>query len=123
MAPVVRQDIVRSGLGAVIARMEASLEEPVPAKTLAAAAGLSLRQLERSFRRHLATTPNRYYLDLRLQRARALLQYSDLSVLEIAIACGFGSAAHFSRSYRGWAGKPPSADRGGRTSGIVPALR
>lgn len=123
MAPVVRQNIVRSGLGPVIARMEASLEEPVPAETLAAAAGLSLRQLERSFRRHLATTPNRYYLDLRLQRARSLLQYSDLSVLEIAVACGFGSAAHFSRSYRGWAGKPPSADRGGRASGIVPALR
>lgn len=123
MAPAVRQDVVRSGLGPVIARMEANLEEPISAEALAASAGMSLRQLERSFRRHLATTPNRYYLDLRLQRARALLQYSDLSVLEIAVACGFGSAAHFSRSYRGWAGKPPSADRGQGLGGIVPAMR
>lgn len=123
MAPAQRQGVARSGLGPVIARMEANLEEPLSAETLATAAGLSLRQLERSFRRHLGSTPNRYYLDLRLQRARSLLQYSNLSVLEIGVACGFGSAAHFSRSYRAWSGKPPRAERSGRPAGIVPALR
>ena len=70
-----------------------------------------MRQLERLFQRHFRCTPRRYYLDLRLQRARSLLQYTDMPVFEIALACGFGSSAHFSRSYREWAGKPPSAER------------
>jgi len=60
---------------------------------------------------------------LRLQRARALLQYTDLSVVEITVACGFGAAAHFSRAYRAWAGRPPTAERAARGRQIVPSLR
>ena len=68
-------------------------------------------------------TPHRYYLDLRLQRARSLLQYSDLAVVEIAVASGFASPAHFSRAYRSWAGKAPTEERRRIHSGIMPSLR
>jgi transcriptional regulator GlxA family with amidase domain len=111
MEPAARQGIVHAGLGRAIALMEKNLEEPLDAGRMARAAGLSQRQLERLFRQHLKTTPQRYYLDLRLQRARALLQYSEMPVVEVAVACGFGSAPHFSRSYRAWSGRAPSAER------------
>ena len=68
-------------------------------------------------------TPRRYYVELRLQRARALLQYTEMSVVEVAVASGFGSAAHFSRTYRGWAGRPPSDERRPVDPGVMPALR
>lgn len=114
MEPAARQGVAHAGLGRAIALMEKNLEEPLGAERMARAAGLSQRQLERLFRRHLKTTPQRYYLDLRLERARALLQYSEMPVVEVAVACGFGSAAHFSRSYRAWAGRAPSGERMGR---------
>jgi len=111
MEPAARQGVAHAGLGRAIALMEKNLEEPLDARRMARAAGLSQRQLERLFRQHLKTTPQRYYLDLRLQRARALLQYSEMPVVEVAVACGFGSAAHFSRSYHAWSGRPPRAER------------
>jgi transcriptional regulator GlxA family with amidase domain len=123
MEPRIRQGITHSGLARVIALMESNLEDPLASEALAAAAGMSLRQLERVFDRHFGMSPRRYYLDLRLQRARALLQYTDLPGVEIAVACGFGSAAHFSRSYRAWADKAPSTERRRVEAGIMPAMR
>ncbi|MGH6932565.1 MAG: GlxA family transcriptional regulator [Dongiaceae bacterium] len=118
-----RQGISNASLTQAIAIMEGNLEEIVTSRAICIAAGVSQRQLERMFRRHLGMTPWQYYLQLRWQRARALLQYSDLPVVEIAIACGFGSAAHFSRSYKGWAGHAPSAERTRQEAGITPSLR
>jgi AraC family carnitine catabolism transcriptional activator len=123
MEPQVRQGVAHAGLGRVIALMEDHLDEPVTAQRLSAAAGLSLRQLERRFRQHFKTTPLRYHLELRLQRARGLLQYTDLPIVEVAVASGFGSAAHFSRTYRSWAGKSPSRERVRKDPGIMPSLR
>ena len=123
MEPQVRQGVAHAGLGKAIALMEDHLEEPVDSRRLSAAAGLSLRQLERRFRRHFQMTPLRYYLELRLQRARALLQYTDLPIVEVAVASGFGSAAHFSRTYRSWSGKAPSRERAPKDPGIMPSLR
>lgn len=123
MEPRIRQGITHSGLARVISMMEANLEDPLNSEALAGAAEMSLRQLERIFDRHFGMSPRRYYLDLRLQRARALLQYTDLPIVEIAVACGFGSAAHFSRSYRAWASKAPSTERRRVEAGIMPAMR
>ena len=123
MEPHVRQGVTHAGLGKVIALMEDHLDEPVTGRRLSAAAGLSQRQLERRFRQHFQTTPLRYYLELRLQRARGLLHYTDLPIVEVAVATGFGSAAHFSRTYRTWAGKAPSRERVRKDPGIMPSLR
>ena len=79
MEPPARQGVTHPGLAQALSLMEQNLEDPLDAAALAKRAGLSLRQLERLFHRHFSMTPHRYYLDLRLQRARALLQYSDLA--------------------------------------------
>lgn len=96
---------------AVISDMEDNLEEPLSQTELAERASLSTRQLERLFRKYLGATPTRYYLNLRLQRARQLLLQTSMSILSVALACGFVSASHFSKCYRECFGKTPRAER------------
>jgi transcriptional regulator GlxA family with amidase domain len=91
--------------------MEANLEEPLSAVELARMGGLSVRQIQRIFHETLGTTPTRYYLRLRLQKARALLTQSSMSITQIAIACGFQSVCHFSKSYRTLYGRSPRIER------------
>ena len=75
--------------------MEENLEEPLDRGQLAKAAGLSTRQLERLFRKYLNRSPARYYVELRLNRARLLLLQTNMSVIDVALACGFVSAIAF----------------------------
>lgn len=83
-----------------VALMEANLEELIALDDLSSLVGISRRQLERLFKKYLDCVPRRYYLDLRLKKARQLLLQTDKSIAEVAIACGFVSAPHFSKSYR-----------------------
>lgn len=95
----------------IIDLMEQHLEEPLPRSELARHAALSTRQLERLFRKYLGCTPTRYYLELRLHRARHLLAQTSMSVLDVALACGFVSASHFSKCYRELFQKTPREER------------
>ncbi|MGO1117994.1 GlxA family transcriptional regulator [Rhodovibrionaceae bacterium A322] len=96
----------------VIEEMERNLEEPLSRNELAREAGLSTRQLERLFRKYLKRSPARYYLELRLNRARLLLLQTNMSVIDVALACGFVSASHFSKCYRDYYGRTPRKERG-----------
>jgi transcriptional regulator GlxA family with amidase domain len=111
MALTARLGIRHPKLIAVVKMMEGNLEEPLDRGELAAAAGLSSRQLERLFRKYLNRSPARYYLELRLNRARLLLLQTNLSVIDVALACGFVSASHFSKAYRDFFGKTPRKER------------
>jgi len=73
---------------------------------------VSTRQLERLFRRYLDRSPKRYYLELRLKKARSLLLQTDMSVINVALACGFSSPSHFSKCYRAFYGRTPYRERG-----------
>lgn len=95
----------------VIATMEQNLEEPLSRAQLAREANLSTRQLERLFRKYLNRSPARYYLELRLNRARLLLLQTNLAVIDVALACGFVSASHFSKCYRDFFGRTPRRER------------
>ena len=97
---------------AVIDQMEQNLEEPLARSELAESAGLSTRQLERLFRKYLGRSPARYYLELRLAKARLLLLQTNMSVIDVALACGFVSASHFSKCYRDYFGRTPRKERG-----------
>ena len=99
-------------VASAIERMRTSLEEPMPPSVIARELGISVRQLERLFGRYFNTNPARYYMDLRLDRARHLLLQTEMSISEVAIACGFQSVGHFSRLYRRGYGTTPSAQRG-----------
>ncbi len=103
-------------LAGVIATMESNIEDPISPTILALDAGLSTRQLERLFRRYLGRSPKRYYMDLRLQKARNLLMQTDMSVINVALACGFASPSHFSKCYRAHYGTTPYRERGSHAS-------
>ncbi|WP_207460077.1 GlxA family transcriptional regulator [Azospirillum sp. SYSU D00513] len=98
-------------LAQAVRLMEQNLEEPLSMQALAERTGLSLRQMERLFLAGVGQPPNRYYLWLRIERARSLVLYSSQSLGEIAVASGFGSYENFSRAYRRHAGRSPSRDR------------
>ncbi|MDC0948095.1 GlxA family transcriptional regulator [Gammaproteobacteria bacterium] len=94
-----------------VSLMESNLEEPIGLDELSQHVGLSRRQLERLFQKHLQCVPTKYYLELRLRRARQLLLQTSKSIVDVAFACGFVSAPHFSKCYRDFFGIPPRDDR------------
>ncbi|MEX0311078.1 MAG: GlxA family transcriptional regulator [Tateyamaria sp.] len=99
-------------LSQVIQIMEQNIEEPISPSLLAKDVGMSTRQLERLFRRYLNRSPKRYYMELRLQKARNLLMQTDMSVINVALACGFASPSHFSKCYRAHYDTTPYRERG-----------
>jgi transcriptional regulator GlxA family with amidase domain len=103
--------ISHRGLLRVAQIMEENIEKPLSLEQIAKATGLSRRQIERLFRRDLKCVPKRYYLEIRLRRARELLLQTAMPIMDITAACGFQSPPHFSKCYRIQFGHPPSAER------------
>ncbi len=99
------------GLIRVAQLMEENIEKPLPLEKIARMTGLSRRQIERLFKRDLNCVPKRYYLEMRLKRARELLLQTAMPIMDITAACGFQSPPHFSKCYRNQFGHPPSAER------------
>jgi len=91
--------------------MEEHIERPLSLEDIARTTGLSRRQIERLFRRYLDCVPKRYYLEMRLRRARELLLQTAMPIMDVTTSCGFKSPPHFSRCYRSLFGHPPSAER------------
>ena len=108
-------------LAAVLDLMQKSLEEPESPSKLASQVGVSTRQLERLFRRYLNRSPKRYYMELRLQKARNLLLQTNMTVINVALACGFSSPSHFSKCYRNHFSNTPYRERGSTDSDNHPA--
>ena len=108
-----RTGVRHSKLVEAIDLMRANLEDPIPPAEIARQVGLSVRQLERLFARYMSSSPKKYYLGLRLEKARNLLVQTDLSLMEICVMCGFKAPSHFSKTYRKAYGVAPSRDTGG----------
>ncbi|WP_232846697.1 GlxA family transcriptional regulator [Devosia beringensis] len=97
----------------VVSLMEQTIDHPLTMSQFAKSVGLSNRQLERLFWKHLGHPPSRHYLKLRLDHACQLLRHTAIPVLEVAVACGFNSASYFSQSYTEFFGHSPSVERKG----------
>lgn len=87
-------------LGAAVELMEKHIAEPYSIAKLANRIGTTQRNLETVFQKHEQTTPNRYYLRLRLQHSYRMLQETHLSIASIAQATGFGTQSHFSKCFK-----------------------
>ncbi len=103
--------------------MESNIEEPIALEELAGLLSISRRQLERLFKGNLDCSPSRYYLRLRLYRARQLLKQTSLSIIEVASLCGFVSTPHFSKCYRTYLGLTPREERTGSTEASQPVTK
>ncbi len=109
-----RLGVQNSKVLSIIEFMEANLSEPMSLVAIARHVGLSRRQIERLFRQEMGRSPARYYLEIRLDRARHLLLQSTMPVVEVAVACGFVSASHFSKCYRELYARSPQQERADR---------
>lgn len=98
-------------LAEAVAFMEANIEQLISLDEIASHIGLSRRQLERLFQKHLHCVPTRYYMRLRLMHARQLLLQTGMPIVDIAYASGFVSTPHFSKCYREFFGIPPREER------------
>lgn len=107
-----RQGMRNPHLARAIQMMRDHLDDPVTHTALAEATGVSVRQLERLFGKYLNASPKKFYMELRLERARHLLLQTEMSVMDVALACGFESSGHFSRVYRAAYGVTPMLQRG-----------
>ncbi len=123
MAIQSRLGVANEKLIAAIAMMEAAHDEPRAVEEIAADVLLSPRQLERLFAKYLRSSPSRYYQKVRLDRARAMLLQTTKPILDVAVACGFASASHFSRCYRAQYGHKPSDERAAALAASVSAQR
>jgi len=99
-------------LAAIVRRMEASIEQPLEVRQLAAEVGISARQVERLFREQMGLSPKSYYRRIRLEAARTLLRQTIHSILNVALQCGFSSTSHFCHAYKREFGIAPTDDRG-----------
>ena len=106
-----RLGVQNSKVLSIIELMEGNLSEPLSLIEVADHVGLSRRQIERLFRTEMGRSPARYYLEIRLDRARHLLIQSSMPVVEVAVACGFVSASHFSKCYRELYSRSPQQER------------
>jgi AraC family carnitine catabolism transcriptional activator len=102
---------VPEGLRKAMLLMERNLEEPLRVTEIAQHMESSQRQLERLFRQYTGLTPIRYYLNIRLDRARGFITQTELSNAEVANACGFGSAEQLARAYKIRFGATPTTDK------------
>lgn len=96
--------------------MESNLQEPLGIDEVARSAGLSTRQLDRTFAAELHTSPGRAYMALRIDLATRLIRLGKLSIGEVAYQAGFVNAGHFSRVYRRLTGMSPTETLPSRTT-------
>ena len=111
--PLARPRVSMSGgqLRRVVEHMHAHIEESLPLARLAQVCRLSQSQFLRAFREATGEPPHRYLVRLRLQRARELLEHTELPVIEVGLRCGFEQASHFATAFRTSFGVSPRAWR------------
>ncbi len=87
--------------------MDAKSEEEWPVPRLAKVSGISEAHFARSFREAFGIPPHRYLLTRRMERAKALLRDTDLSITEVAFQTGWNSLGSFGRIFRDITGESP----------------
>lgn len=107
-------DAAMSSLGAVVTYIRAHLDAPLSSTQLAHVAGTSVDTLERRCKRVFGRSPKQLILSIRLDIARELLDETDLSIADIATACGYSDQAAFSRGFTRVVGVPPGRYRKNR---------
>ncbi len=121
--------------GGALARMEAmppavqqavrimldNVEQPLSNAEIAPKIRTSVRNLERIFKRNLKASPAKFYLSLRLEKARELLMHTNVATLDVALQCGFSSSSYFARCFqREFGHRPSEVRRTGAALAVMP---
>jgi transcriptional regulator GlxA family with amidase domain len=106
-----QQSSAPPALQRAIETMEQNIEKPLTIPQISRSLDFSQRKLERLFKKYFSCSAVAFYRMVRLQEARVLLTHTDMSVLDICIACGFASSSYFSKSYTNQFGVHPRDHR------------
>lgn len=109
--PVPRERAGGSCLGPLLDRVRGALDQDWPVERLAAEAALSPRGLHRHFRDATGQSPGAWLVAERIVRAQELLEGTAIAIEEVALSCGFGSAATLRHHFRAVLGSSPAAYR------------
>ncbi len=91
-----------------LALIEAGALDEGDVDALAGRLGVGERQLRRLFRQHLGAAPVSVAQTRRVLLAKALIQETDLSMAQVALAAGFGSVRRFNETFQALYGRAPS---------------
>lgn len=91
----------------ILNRLESNLQEPFDLESLAQEQGMSVRSYLRKFHDLTGISPLQYHNQLRIGRAKELLEKSDDSITEIGYASGYYDSSHFSRAFKKSVGLSP----------------
>ncbi|WP_233870652.1 AraC family transcriptional regulator [Paraburkholderia adhaesiva] len=89
--------------------MASQIDADVSLKTLASESGLSVSHFIRAFKASTGDPPHRWMLRHRVERSKALLRRTEMSVAEVAASCGFADQSHFTRVFKSFVGVSPAA--------------
>jgi AraC family transcriptional regulator len=98
-------------LGRLLEYIEDHLAEDFSVSDLSHAIGGSATEVTSGFRAATGYSPWQFVLRQRVERAKGLLTSSQLTMIEIALACGFSSSQHFATVFKKQVGTTPSAFR------------
>lgn len=84
----------------ILKEMEKHFQEPLSLDILSDRFNISKFHLSREFKRYIGTSPNEYLIITRLNHAKELLKYSELTVEKIAYTCGFHHVSHFINMFK-----------------------
>jgi len=104
------QHLIRKGM----AYIHTHFSEPLSREGIAKHVGISADYLTDCFRQELSITPSTYIRRYRIRQGCALLQNTDQSITQIALAVGFSDGAHFTRTFQREMATTPRAYRDGR---------
>jgi len=91
--------------------IEQKVSQPEPINEVVSSLGIGIRQLERRFFADVGMTMREFRSQLRLARAKWMIENTDLSLTHIGLECGFGGCSHFSRAFTARFHMRPSAAR------------
>ena len=98
-------------LSEAVEYMSAHIDSAITLSDIAQATNRSPSHLARMFRGELGMPPHRYLINLRVDKARRLLEKTSMSIAEIAYECGFAHQEHLTRLFRRYCGTTPAAYR------------
>ncbi len=106
-----RLGLTKRQLSRVTDFMRDNVDQPIRLADLAKLAGLSSSQFSRAFRVSMGTTPHKWFLDARIECAKAMLADPRRNLVDIALETGFSEQSHFNRAFRTATGATPNAWR------------
>lgn len=98
-------------LANILEYIDVHYKEPLSLERLAEEAGVSRFHFVRLFKERVGVTPHRYLIKIRMDAAASLLTGTNLSILDIALECGYQSQAHFSTAFQRHFSHSPSSYR------------